>query len=303
MNNIEKEAILGFAGGYSLAVILPFIKTLRKTGYSGNIILFCDSLSHKEIETGQRKYGVSFQNISPEKPFYLNNHEPNSKDFGETMSPNVKRYFSYLHYITHNEKLEKIAIADTRDIIFQKNPFNDLVNWGKINLFLEDDFLKIGDSEINSGWITRGYGKTETMRLKDNIVSCSGYTIGGREAMLEYLKELTNEFEKLVSQNIKMGGGIDQGVHNFLIYNSRFKNSVLHKNHGNSFNIILSGTSNFIYKNNLVKSSALNTISVVHQYDRVPYLLKKYNFREYIKGINYNAIKNKISRLIQRSVE
>ena len=114
---------------------------------------------------------------------------------------------------------------------------------------------------------------------------------------------MTNEISQF--ENL---GGLDQGIHNYLIYTSKIKDVRIIKDDSEMLSTISSHkplSEIRLSKNNEVLNKDGNPVSVVHQYDRYWSLLWKYNKRAFFnKKIDYCkqfllAIKKnkKVSRL------
>ena len=135
---MKKNLIIGIVKGYDFETIAPFILSLRKTNFKGDLVLFTSGIDKKTNNLLQ-KYGVKL--IPFEKDYHYikspNNHKLPKKCSSE-MSPNCSRYVMYYLYLLKNkQKYSKIMLADVRDVIFQLNPFDFDFN-KKLYFFLEE---------------------------------------------------------------------------------------------------------------------------------------------------------------------
>jgi hypothetical protein len=84
----------------------------------------------------------------------------------------------------------KVMITDTRDAIFQSDPFAfQRQEWedSELVLFLESQPNKvINRCTYNSGWVRGCYGTEALNKIGHNPVSCSGVSMGSRNGILVY---------------------------------------------------------------------------------------------------------------------
>ena len=111
-------------------------------------------------------------------------------------------------------------LTDTKDVIFQINPFNNSL-FSKLNFFLEDKNIK--DCKTNSRWILRAYGQKIFKKLLNKKISCSGVTLGDRENIFKYCSQMVWEIKnnRYLSLN-PFNKGSDQGNHNIIVNSHKF---------------------------------------------------------------------------------
>ena len=94
----------------------------------------------------------------------------------------------YEMYISILEKLEKkpnkILLADSRDVVFQSNIFDHSFK-RPLNFFLESE--KIMNDPRNVRWLKRTVGQQVLEKIKDNLISCSGTTLGNFEEIMNFV--------------------------------------------------------------------------------------------------------------------
>ena len=234
---------------------MNFLKSLRK--YYKDEILFL--IGKKDYKTKEflKKYNSNFLEINDHK-----------------YDVQIKRY-SYYKEILKKNNYKKIFLFDSRDIYFQADPFK--YNYkGEINFFLEDK--KIKDCEFNSNWFLKAYGKEEFNKICNNVISCSGTTLGSQKGITEYLNlmiENSNKYKYkkklkyfLTFRRDKGGRGVDQAYANYIAHNNLIQNTCLYKNE--------SGPIATVYHLKEIrfneKSQLINKLNepyaVVHQYDK-----------------------------------
>ncbi len=245
MKNIN--LIIGAATGYKKNDLYYFVESVRKV-YKDKVIFIVNDTMDEETNHYFNKNQIEiFLTKSTSRTIF--------KD----------RYEIYKKIIENHELVDKVMLSDTRDVIFQSDPFKNQ-NFSKLNFFLEDK--KIFECDTNSKWIKRAYGKKIYDSIKNENISCSGVSIGDRLEMLNYTIGMTKEIRnnKYYSLN-PYNKGSDQGNHNVLVNLDSFKHAKKIKNHdafivnmSNSDPELLSSVNNKLMINEKI-------ISVVHQYN------------------------------------
>lgn len=126
------------------------------------------------------------------------------------------RYAHYLRYLRERAPAaDLVMIADLRDVVFQRDPFEEPVDG--LEVYLEDDSVRVGHDAFNTRWLRDLLGSAGAERLRGARVSCSGTVVGTREAMLAYLHAMTAEG----TRRRRPMGPHDQALHNILLYGGR----------------------------------------------------------------------------------
>ena len=265
-----KNLILTAACGLDPRYIEFFLKSLRN--YYNEEIFFLIKKDDTEVKRLLNTYNCKFLEINVHK-----------------FDVQIKRYNFYLKILEEN-KYGKVLICDSRDIYFQSNPFNYDFK-GAINFFLEDK--KIKDCPHNSNWIIKTYGQKIFEKLSNNIINCSGTTLGTHEKIIDYLNLMIRQSKKhkykkrlkylLTLRRDKAGRGSDQAYANYIVHNKLVKNSFLYSNeNGPIATVYYLKKIKFNEKFQLVNSQN-NPYSIVHQYDK-----RWDEFNYYVKKIKKN---------------
>ena len=260
-----KNVILGAAGGYSKDQLANFIISLRKF-YDDDVYL----ITEKETSGDLKKFFL-------ENKINIIITKFNRKILYK------KRYEIYLDFLK-KKNYEYIFISYTRDVIFQKSPF-DNVNLTKLIFFLEDK--KIGDCKHNSRWIKKLYSDKVLEKIKNKNISCSGTTIGEYNYMKKYLELMVKEINSTKYFSLLNSKGTDQGNHNYIVHNNFLLESTLLENRdGYVATLANSEPNNFIY-DGFLKTLKGKQYNVVHQYDRFCNKSEKLNyfFNNYLKNL------------------
>ena len=292
---MKKNAIIGTAAGYKFPQIEKFVTTLRKINYTGDIVLFVKSNIDSETRKKLNDLGVELvyipvgfinfsKNYAASRLWKI--HYPIHKLIFFLLSLFTKikidlysfyvktfhqisgsRYCFYSEYLKKNrEKYKYILVTDVRDVIFQADPFENLQ--GEVLKFYSENHT-IKESFYTSYWIKNAFGKSRLAKIENNRSICSGTTIGSVELILDYIEKMISKQAEITS-GITGLGGFDQGVHNFLIYNNFFQNSLI-TNNGYGEVITLGEASNIkLNDNEELINEDLSIVPVIHQFDRFP---------------------------------
>ena len=131
--------------------------------------------------------------------------------------------FRYLLYLEHLQDpgfppVDRVFLTDTRDLIFQRDPFDTAHSGHALTMFLEERSMTIGACLANSGWMRQCYGETALAAIADRPIYCSGTMLGDRDAMVTYLEALIREIARAAGRRFVAPSGFDQACHNHLLY-------------------------------------------------------------------------------------
>lgn len=280
MKIISNNLIMGLATGYTFNDIKPFVVSLRDSGYTGHLVLFVTNIS-SDINKVANKYNIELIQYKIEYPYIA--HKQNNSviptSFNKKLHLVAYRFIIYYLYLLENKnRFSNIFLADLRDIVFQKNPFDTDLNNNQIYCFLESqDILIKHDTTHNAQWVIDTLGKDALQEIGDNYISCAGTTLGTYDAILDYLKQMVHYLLTTPS-----AFGCDQAIHNYMIHKEMLKTlSLANNGEGSVLTIgrIPHGTIKIDTHGNLLNNNG--TIpNTLHQYDRHPdinqRIMKKY---------------------------
>tara|TARA_B100000989_G_scaffold68299_3_gene47519 strand:- start:305 stop:1234 length:930 start_codon:yes stop_codon:yes gene_type:complete len=304
---VKKDIIIGAAVNYMAKDLYNFVLSLRKN-YKANVLFFVSNNIDEETLNFFDKYKIHYEKTTQ-----------NTKEIFK------KRYYLYLNYLKKN-KFDRVMITDTRDVIFQKNPFNN-TKFSNLCFFSEDK--KIEECIYNSNWIINLYGKKQFETIKNNKIICSGTTIGKYKDIIYYLKVICKEIENtnnskiakdlrksfsiktFIGKSLKsiVGNkyysflkhkvykgytyvGTDQGNHNYLIYFQKIKKfKILSNKDGYVCTFGNADVKKYKVNNGVSNSEGLK-FNILHQYDRI--------YKKNSKYFN-NSFKKKFIKYIKNS--
>lgn len=246
--------ILGLAAGYHYGDVRPFLASLDRAAYTGDLVFFVSDTTRD-------------QKRMSEHPVTL---LPLTRGPGQEQVPyNGLRYFLYRDWLeTCGTIYDRILISDVRDVIFQSDPF--AFKWADgLNATLED--ATVGGCPFNSHWVREHMGEQALEEIADCPVSCSGTTMADHASMLRYLDLM---IERLVPPTTgERMAGYDQGIHNHLIHTGKI-DATLHDNAGPIATLALTRGEPTLDTEGFVLNRAGERAVIVHQYDRKPALFK-----------------------------
>ena len=209
----RKTVVIGVAVNYGMNEFRRFIGSLRSTTFSGTIIL-----------------GVS-ANISPECFRYLKRHHveirmvkdgdltPEEKDDDGVHSGfyniALPRWVLYQKWVNEDifSNTTRFLLTDTRDVYFQRDPFDDLKHDHSYELYMFEEWKNktIGTCKHNSDWIRSCWGSDILDQLFHHPIICSGTIIGSRKGIKVLVDALLIEAEHVKTLTHELNGKAQHG--------------------------------------------------------------------------------------------
>jgi hypothetical protein len=195
--NGTKNLIMGLWTRHPFPPLEKFFASLRRTTFDGDVCIFVDDVSTETVASLQAQ-GVIVERTGR---------------YGQPrMTALSSRFFNYLEFlIRRGGDYANVMLTDLRDVVFQSDPFATPL---PAEIVYAQERCRLGDSPVNHNWVVQGYGEAVAHGMRDCIVSCAGTTFGTTSGMLRYLLAMTHE---LSSRTVPITGGIDQGVHNYVV--------------------------------------------------------------------------------------
>jgi hypothetical protein len=297
------NAIIGVIKNYKFEDLKPFVSSLRNTGYIGDILFLYQNI---DLETQKQllEYKVTLIPFTNTYPYVEEKYQKNlgtlPDEYHRDLHLFSMRYIPYYLYLKNcGKEYENIMVADIRDVLFQKDPFDFDIN-NNLCCFLESNQWPINKSEFNAFEIEVAFGKSELDKIGHQLISCCGTTVGPQHLIMKYL-------EKMIELILAGDGSImmDQGTHNYIVWNHMVDNIKFYKNHEGP--ILTVGYEKKLLKNKdgQVIDKTGRVVNVVHQYDRhflfaqqfFPWPIKIRDFRSLVRKkllFNYYNLSKKI---------
>jgi hypothetical protein len=268
--------VLTYCSNYNYQIYQRFVGSLVDTSHNVAIIFF---IKTNDIHI-LKKIQNEFSNISIR--YVICDDIPNNIHI---QTYRFQLYCQYLKTQILNTD-DYILLCDSRDLLFQKDvmeieKFNNEKN--DIFIFEEDDIIK--NNKHNSKWINKLNSDIaeDISYIKEKQIICSGTILGTFYGISCYLEKFNKIVDNL-SNKCREFPGLDQGIHNYIIYSGKlgmFKVKTLN-NIDNYINTICLGRKGLNDDNKIVNIN--NEVScIVHQYDRLSDNMKsklstKYDF-------------------------
>lgn len=189
--------ILGHCARVQPRHLEPFLASLRRTTFAGDVCLFVEDVVADTVAY-LRAHGVIVCRAASSGP--------------PAMATGASRYFNFLDYLArHDGTYANVLLVDPADTIVQSDPFAvprpaDIV-FTRIR-------RRIGNSPADHSAVATGYGETMALNIRDCWVSNPSVTLASAAGMLRYLVAMTTQIS---SRDAVIAGPIDRGIHNHLV--------------------------------------------------------------------------------------
>lgn len=296
--------MLGAALGLDAKQVMPFLDSLRNTGYAGDVALVVDRRLAAELSEDAHARGVELVRGRSLLPVsFLRMHRGRiwkrvwtplqilgwglvkaagrlrvaggaattaQRLLAELICTPMEARFLRYERLLDLHPHDRILICDVRDVVFQRDPFVDLRGPG-LAVSIETRRYTIGDEPLNAKWVRDTYGQDVLSRIGANPVTCVGVTYGDREGMALYLRLMRAEIVRLSARAAREGGA-DTAIHNYLVWTGRLADPRLLEALASPV-----ATLNGIPERDVPLNAQGRLLngdgsepSVIHQYDRLP---------------------------------
>jgi hypothetical protein len=251
-----KTLVLGAAYGYRPVDLFPFVVSLRRH-YDGDVLFITDKLDQEFVEFYNNYNIITFE---------IDNV------LADRWNMQFERFNLYQQILEeHFTDTERILLTDTRDVVFQDNPFR-YTPVAELEFFHEPQLYS--KCNCNSNWIRERYGNDEYEKLKEQWIICSGTTMGSRQGIMSYIEEMIKEINNQPDE-LQI---LDQPVHAHLIYQGTFPDYHLYHNGEGPISTLHHQMTLSINRQGQLLNKDGSVIPVLHQWDRMGRL--KYIFEE-----------------------
>ena len=239
----DVDAVLTLSVGYSLEQIIYFVTSLVDTGYDGDIVM---GVRHPIENDSELKefllwysekhhlvvHELKFDCCCPRKGGFCKilgkSNNKTTTDPRPYRHPAVIRFEYYYDWASRYRKGSRILVTDSRDVFFQRSPFETLPTDMDSSLIMFDNgasnkdpnstnSMKIIESLPDLNWIKNAYNISTFKEIKYKPSSCSGTTIGGKSGMMTYVRAMVDQFDYTFQTN-HANGNYDQAFHNVLLH-------------------------------------------------------------------------------------
>jgi len=203
----KKNLIMGYWSRLPFKALEKFVASLRHIEFTGDTCVFVEQVTSETI-ADLRAHGIIVEHAEL-------SGQPH-------MTALSSRFFNYLDFLARRgDEYDNVMLSDLRDVVFQADPF---VRPLPADIVFAQERCLIGEPTPTRGWVTDAYGGAVAHNIRDCSVSCAGTTFGTTFGMMRYLLAMTRELSSL---NAPIEGGVDQGVHNYLVHMRPLRNAWL----------------------------------------------------------------------------
>ena len=112
---MEKDLIIGGASNYDYEKLQYWVNSIKQTEFSGDIVICATNITKETIDKLSKKNVTVYAYGVP---------DGNGGFKSETrLAPHVERFFYLWGFLNeHRENYRYVVVTDTRDVIFQTNP-------------------------------------------------------------------------------------------------------------------------------------------------------------------------------------
>ncbi len=189
--------ILGHCARVQPRHLEPFLASLRRTTFAGDVCLFVEDVVADTVAY-LHAHGVIVCRAASSGP--------------PAMATGASRYFNFLEYLARRGgDYANVLLVDPADTIFQSDPF---AAPRPADIVFTQMRRRIGNSAADHGAVAAGYGETVAVNIRDCLVSNPSVTMASASGMLRYLVAMTTQIS---SRDTVIAGAIDRGIHNYLV--------------------------------------------------------------------------------------
>jgi hypothetical protein len=268
------------ASGYNWDMLYPFVVSLRRTGYTGRCVLVFGTATVAE-NNPKHKAANEDPSLLLEK---LAEYGIETLDIGSfDEHPNVFRFKVISEYIKGAKDLRYVLTADTRDIVFQSNPFDWLArNLGSSKLVVVSEAIQLKRCWPWRAITLEAFGHDVYYSMEETEICNAGVIAGTPEDVSELLLgvyKMSNTDMRLKRFKVSYDDmPSDQAAMNIIIrkepWASKTKIATVwdgfvfgahHLNNISGLSYRMEGSSNYCFQ----LHEASSPVTILHQYDGV----------------------------------
>lgn len=289
---MNRTMVIGAVTNYTYKEIEVWHKSLVATGYTGKIALIVYNMKKADVDILE---GLGITIFA----FGKDNEGNLVYNGGDRFNIVVERFAHMWYFLGQiKDELDYVIATDVRDVVFQSNPVKNLFS----TITVATENIRYKDEPWSKNNMTFSFGPMILDHLKDKEIICAG-VIGGQVNW--FLDLCLQVFLLCRGQNsfTPGGGGPDQAALNIILNSIPWKMYHEPLGYNDSFAVHMgttlegiksgSGDIGLTYKNNpdmikdqlidknepvivdglvLNPSNGMEPYSIIHQYNRIPYL-------------------------------
>jgi hypothetical protein len=273
---MSKDLLLGGIDLYNWDKVKIWVRSVRKTGFTGDIVLLGYRITKDIAEMG-KEYGVDVYEINYDSFGNAIVHEGSGIP---TQCHQLRFFHAWQFLLDNHTKYNNVIITDVRDVVFQKNPseYLDTVLTDDRPIVISSEGILFKDEPWNFQNLVRGFGPIIAEQLAHRVAYNVGVLAGKSSAM-------KNLFLCLYSNTVGRYIPSDQSSFNVLIHEGLLS-SYVSTNHNDTWacqcGVTLDPEKPYhtpfllepqaIIKDGIVYNHKNEMFHIVHQWDRIPQL-------------------------------
>jgi hypothetical protein len=194
----SKNLIMGFCARQSFGQLTPFLASLRRTSFAGDICLMIEDVAAETVDR-LRSAGIIVERAAPSAQ--------------QRMAAMSSRYFSYMDFLVRRgDGYANVMLVDPSTSVFQTDPFAERL---PADIVYTGEHRTIGETPAVHDAVVQAYGEAVAHNIRNCTVSRADTTIGTMSGILRYLASMTHQ---LGGRTTPITGAVDQGVHNYVVH-------------------------------------------------------------------------------------
>lgn len=244
------RAVLGYAVGYDVADVAPFVCSLRAV-FAGAVLLVVDR--KPGLLAWLAAQGVEAI-IAKDRLLHWSPH------------PVVARFAVYAKLLQQRPEISEVIVTDVRDVVFQADPFDGFAD--DLQFFVEAEDRALADHAFNLKHLRALIGDGLAQDLGHQSCVCVGVVAGPRAAVLRFCRTL---LLLCAIPRSTVGGafGADQAACNVIAHLNLIGGRIV-PNYGRVATIGLTAPGRLRLEGGYILNPDGGWSAIVHQYDRYP---------------------------------
>lgn len=209
------DLVIGFAANFDWAALEPYAVSLVRSGYTGKKVLFAQRLT---ADAADKLRALGFELL----PIPVLEYSDPELTKGAYFTY-VARFLLIHRYLYDNPDYRFVVCADTRDVIFQKNPMDWLEkNIGNAGIVAASEHIYHWAQKGNTEWVMQNFKEVDAWMMSKDVY-CSGL-ISGRA---EYIRDLTMGIYLMGRALSQKSWGADQPSYNAIMHQKAYADATI----------------------------------------------------------------------------
>jgi hypothetical protein len=246
---VSDDLILGYATGYDVADVAPFVRSLR-AAFEGPAALVVDQ--NPELLAFLTEHRIEAVQPSPAGEGVWAPH------------PVVARFAAFDQLIRERPWVRNVLLTDVRDVVFQSAPFEPQPR--TLEFFTEYSDGVLGDHAFNMKHLRAVGGDAIARAVADKPCVCVGTVMGPREEMMRFCRTLLM-LAAIPRSECGAAFGADQAACNIAVHMGLVAGEIM-PNYGRVATVGLADGDRLSVVDGCIINPDAGVSPIVHQHDR-----------------------------------